>query len=167
MSSKMTTLNALVESYLTWALSLSGELAAFTLLIAFAALSTLELNHPKRRLSVNQLRQSYRTNVSLFVFNSIVISLVSATPLLMVAERYSDRGLLTFIAHPAWKALLAFLALDLLLYFWHRASHNFDSLWMFHKVHHNDPYLNVSTAFRIHVVEVLIITVLKTAYIIL
>jgi hypothetical protein len=38
---------------------------------------------------------------------------------------------------------------------------------MFHKVHHNDPYLNVSTAFRIHIVELLIITVLKSTYIML
>jgi hypothetical protein len=54
----------------------------------------------------------------------------------------------------------------LLLYFWHKASHRFDALWMFHKVHHNDPYLNVSTAFRLHIVELLLITVLKAAYII-
>ena len=38
---------------------------------------------------------------------------------------------------------------------------------MFHKVHHNDPYLNVSTAFRLHIVELLTITVLKSVYIIL
>jgi hypothetical protein len=85
----------------------------------------------------------------------------------MVAERYSDRGLLSYIANPAWKALLSFVLLDLMLYCWHRLSHRFDGLWMFHKVHHNDPYLNVSTAFRLHIVELLIVTVLKSAYIIL
>jgi len=146
---------------------MSGELATLILLIAFVVLSALELNYPKRGLSLKQSRQSYRTNVSLFVFNSIVISLLSATPLLMVAERYSDRGLLSYIANPAWKALLSFVLLDLMLYCWHRLSHSFDGLWMFHKVHHNDPYLNVSTAFRLHIVELLIITALKSAYIIL
>ena len=83
-----------------------------------------------------------------------------------MAEHYSDRGRLSYIANPVWKGLLAFLLLDLLLYFWHRACHRFEGLWMFHKVHHNDPYLNVSTAFRIHIAELLIITVLKSAYII-
>jgi len=167
MSSEITSLITFVESYLTWLSSMSGELATFTLLIAFVVLSALELNYPKRRLSLKQSRQSYRTNVSLFIFNSIVISLLSATPLLMVAEHYSNRGLLSYIANPAWKALLSFLLLDLMLYCWHKASHSFDCLWMFHKVHHNDPYLNVSTAFRIHIVELLIITVLKSAYIII
>lgn len=167
MSSEITSLITFVESYLTGLSSMSGELATLILLIAFVVLSALELNYPKRGLSLKQSRQSYRTNVSLFVFNSLVISLLSATPLLMVAERYSDRGLLSYIANPAWKALLSFVLLDLMLYCWHRLSHRFDSLWMFHKVHHNDPHLNVSTAFRLHIVELLIITALKSAYIIL
>jgi len=64
------------------------------------------------------------------------------------------------------ETLLSFLLLDLMLYVWHKASHRFDCLWMFHKVHHNDPYLNVSTAFRIHIAELLIIIALKVVYII-
>jgi sterol desaturase/sphingolipid hydroxylase (fatty acid hydroxylase superfamily) len=167
MSSEIMSLITFVESYLTWLSSMSGKLATFTLLIVFVVLSALELTHPKRRLPIKQLHLSYQTNISLFVFNSIVISLLSATPLLMVAERYSDLGLLNYIEGPAWKALLSFVLLDLLLYGWHRISHNVDGLWMFHKVHHNDPYLNVSTAFRLHIVELLIITALKSAYIIL
>ncbi len=37
---------------------------------------------------------------------------------------------------------------------------------MFHKVYHNDSRLNVSTAFRIHIVELLILTALKVTYIV-
>ena len=32
---------------------------------------------------------------------------------------------------------------------------------MFHKVHHNDTCLNISTAFRIHFLELFIINILK------
>lgn len=167
MSIEFTSLITFVESYLTWLSSLSGELAAFTLPIAFIVLSVLELNHPERSLPLKQLRRSYQTNIGLFIFNSIVISLLSVTPLVMLAEHYSGRGLLSHISNPAWRALLSFVLLDLLLYCWHRISHSFDGLWMFHKVHHNDPYLNVSTAFRLHIVELLIITALKSAYIVM
>ncbi|TAN69204.1 MAG: DUF2934 domain-containing protein [Methylobacter sp.] len=167
MSSEIMSLITFVESYLAWLSSMSGELATLSLLIAFVVLSAVELNCPSRKLPLKQLRRSYQTNIGLFIFNSLIVSLLSATPLLMLADHYSDRGLLSYISDPACKALLSFLLLDLLLYFWHRASHSFDSLWMFHKVHHNDPYLNVSTAFRLHIVELLIITVLKAAYIIL
>lgn len=165
MSSEITSLITLVEPYVIWLSSMPGKLATFTLLIAFVVLAALELNYPERRLSLKQSRQSYQTNVSLFIFNSLVISLLSAAPLLIVAEHYADRGLLSYVANPVSKALLSFILLDLLLYGWHRISHNVDSLWMFHKVHHNDPYLNVSTAFRLHIVELLIITVLKLVYI--
>jgi len=167
MSIEFTSLITFVESYLTWLSSLSGDLATFSLPIAFVVLSAFELNHPERSLPLKQLRRSYRTNIGLFVFNSLVISLLSATPLLMLAEHYSDRGLLSHVSNPAWRALLSFVLLDLLLYCWHRISHSFDGLWMFHKVHHNDPYLNVSTAFRLHIVELLIITALKSAYIVM
>lgn len=167
MSSEIMPLITFVESYVTWISNISGELATFSLLIVFVALSVLELSYPKRRLPLKQLRHSYQTNVGLFVFNSIVISLLSAAPLLMVADRYSNWGMLNYISNPASKALLSFLLLDLMLYCWHRTSHSFDGLWMFHKVHHNDPYLNVSTAFRLHIVELLIITMLKAAYIVL
>jgi len=55
----------------------------------------------------------------------------------------------------------------LLLYLWHLVCHRVDAFWMFHRVHHNDPYLNVSTAFRLHFVEVLITNSLKALLIIL
>ncbi len=167
MSSEITSLITFVESYLTWPSRMSGHLPTFSLLIAFVVLTALELHRPKRRLALKQLRQSYQSNISLFIFNSLMISLLSATPLLLVADRYSNRGLLNYIDNPVWKCLLSFLLLDLLLYCWHRISHSFNGLWMFHKVHHNDPYLNVSTAFRLHIVELLIIIALKSAYIVL
>lgn len=146
---------------------MSGKLATCILFIAFVMLSALEFSYPKRSWPLKCWRRSYQTNISLFIINSLVISSLSAMPLLMVADRYADRGLLNNIEGSAWKVLLSFVLLDLLLYFWHRASHHFDGLWMFHKVHHNDPYLNVSTAFRLHIVELLIITALKAAYIVL
>jgi len=167
MSSEITSLITFVESYVTWLSSLSGELATLTLFIAFIVLAALELNYPKRRLPVKQLYRSYRTNAGLFVFNSVVISLLSAAPLLMVAEYFSGWGLLNHVENTVWKALLSFVALDLLLYWWHKASHDIDGLWMFHKVHHNDPYLNVSTAFRLHIVELLILTAVKSVYIVI
>ncbi|TRX01643.1 sterol desaturase family protein [Candidatus Methylobacter oryzae] len=165
MSSEILSLISFVESYLTWLSNLPETWTSFSLPVIFIALSLVELNYPKRILPLKQLRRSYQTNIGLFVFNSTVISLLSVAPLVIVAERYSNWGLLSNIANPAGKALLSFVLLDLLLYGWHRASHNFDGLWMFHKVHHNDPYLNVSTAFRLHIVELLIITALKAAYI--
>ena len=143
------------------------EPSTLTLLLFLAILLALESHFPREKLPAKQLRQSYQTNIGLFVFNSIIFSFLSVSSLLMLAEQYSAKGLFNPIQNPLGKAILSFLVLDLLLYFWHQASHRFDCLWMFHKVHHNDPYLNVTTAFRIHLLELLAITALKAAYIIL
>ncbi|MDD1643410.1 MAG: sterol desaturase family protein [Methylococcaceae bacterium] len=166
MLSELTSLTTLLEAII-WPTIISGKVATFILILFFVILTALEFHAPKRKLPKKGLRLSYRTNIGLFIFNSTMLSLVSATPLLMLAKHYSGSGLFSYFSNPLWRAFLSFLLLDLLLYVWHKASHSFDVLWMFHKVHHNDSCLNVSTAFRIHILELFIITALKAAYIVI
>ena len=168
MLSEFKSLITLLQSYRTWVVNISsGEMAAFMLFLFFALFVILEFCCPREKSLTGRLRQSYRTNIELFVFNSIVMSLLSIPSLLVLAERYSDKGLLNYIPHPVWQAVLSFLVLDLLLYIWHKASHSFDCLWMFHKVHHNDLHLNVSTAFRAHFLEIIIINLMKAMLIVI
>src|SRR5688572_7238870 len=54
----------------------------------------------------------------------------------------------------ALEVLAVFLLLDLTFYYWHVANHRIRFLWRFHNMHHVDPDLDVSTAFRFHFVEV-------------
>jgi hypothetical protein len=143
-------------AFIHWALSslveLTGELITVALLICFVALSSYENRSPREIYTVWQSRRSYQTNLSLFVFNSIFVS--------------AGYGLLSLIPNPAVKALLSFFAVDLLLYGWHRACHRFEFLWLFHRIHHSDQFPNVSTAFRMHFLEILTTTCLKAGLII-
>ncbi len=163
----MLNLTSLLGFNFKWPTMVPAEVLALTLLMVFAILSTLEFHAPREKLPKKHLRQSYKTNIGLFIVNSIGLSLVSASTLLVLAERYSDKGLFNTFSSPAWKAVLSFLMLDLLMYLFHKASHSFDCLWMFHKVHHNDPYLNITTSFRIHFLELVICNFLKASLIIL
>ena len=152
----------LLEYYLTWLIKLSsGSLASYSLIIFFAFLVVLELNSPREKLSITQMKSSYQANIKLFIFNSVVISLLSIPSLLLLANDYADKGLLNVISNPIEKAVISFLVMDLMLYCLHKACHSIDCLWMLHKVHHNDPYLNVTTAFRLHFFEILLITSMK------
>ena len=151
----------------SWHVELTGELVAFALMICFVGLFNLEVRLPKITHPTKQTRQSYRTNISLFVFNSVLMSVCSVSTLFTIAERYSSHGLLNTVSSPALKAILAFLAVDLLLYVWHQACHRVDVLWVFHRVHHNDPHLNASTAFRLHFVEALVTNLLKALLIVI
>ena len=55
---------------------------------------------------------------------------------------------------PPLQAIVAFPLMDLSFYYWHQLNHRIPLLWRFHNVHHIDPDLDVSTAFRFHVGEV-------------
>ena len=150
----------------SWAIELMGELLAFALLLCFVGFSNLENRFPKITRPTKQMRQSYRTNIGLFIINSLLMSAFSVSTLFMVAEHFSGYGLLNHVNSPVLKAVLAFLSIDLLLYAWHQACHRVDAFWVFHRVHHNDPYLNVSTAFRLHIVEILLTNLLKALLIV-
>ena len=152
---------------LTWVVELSGELATFALLLCFVGLANLEHRFPKIKRSIDVTKRSYRINISLFVVNSILMSLCSVSTLFVIAEHFSGYGVLNTISNPLLRAVLAFLAFDLLLYAWHQACHRIDLFWIFHRVHHNDPHLNVSTAFRLHVVEILLTNFLKALLIVI
>jgi sterol desaturase/sphingolipid hydroxylase (fatty acid hydroxylase superfamily) len=60
---------------------------------------------------------------------------------------------------------LDLLALDLWIYFWHRANHVIPFLWRFHEVHHLDEALDTSTGFRFHFGEVVISAAVRSGLI--
>jgi sterol desaturase/sphingolipid hydroxylase (fatty acid hydroxylase superfamily) len=51
--------------------------------------------------------------------------------------------------------------LDCWMYFWHWANHVIPFLWRFHRTHHSDWHMNVTTATRFHLGEHVISTALK------
>jgi len=69
----------------------------------------------------------------------------------------SDFGLLNAAhAPPALAVLATVFGLDLVSYLWHRANHTLPLLWRFHRVHHADPAVHVSSSLRFHAGEVLL-----------
>ena len=77
-------------------------------------------------------------------------------------------GLLHRMTLPAWSEwLIALLLLDLWTYAWHRMNHRIPFLWRFHRVHHSDPHMDVTTANRFHVGEIVLSSVLRIPLILL
>lgn len=130
-------------------------------LLLFALLLMLELFRPFRRFGVQIAKASFVTNTSAFLFNNVVLSLLSVSSLFAVAERYSQVGLLAAMDGGIAKGILSFVLFDLVIYLWHAASHRFEPLWRFHKIHHSDKSLNVTTGFRFHVIDLFLELILK------
>jgi sterol desaturase/sphingolipid hydroxylase (fatty acid hydroxylase superfamily) len=137
----------------------------FCLLSLFILFSALEVRFPWRQWPLAVLRDSYTVNIGMFLFNNLALPLLSVSTLLAFAERYSGSSLLGSLP-PLTQVVLSFLLLDLTLYFWHWLSHRFKWLWQFHRVHHSDLTMNVSTALRVHVLDHLTMTGFKAAYLI-
>ncbi|QCW83335.1 sterol desaturase family protein [Methylotuvimicrobium buryatense] len=164
------TMNAsmnLFDAVGVWSMITSFDLAGFSILMFFIILFIIETHRPRKKLPTHELKNSYRVNITLFLFNSLVLSIMSIASLLIVAEHFSGAGILSGMSNAAIKAALSLLLLDLVFYFWHKACHDFDGLWLFHKVHHSEPHLNVSTAYRVHILEILAVTLIKVLSIVI
>jgi sterol desaturase/sphingolipid hydroxylase (fatty acid hydroxylase superfamily) len=59
------------------------------------------------------------------------------------------------------RLIFALLLLDLWTYFWHRAGHQLPHLWLFHRMHHSDAQMDVTTSNRFHLVEILLSSLLR------
>jgi sterol desaturase/sphingolipid hydroxylase (fatty acid hydroxylase superfamily) len=96
-------------------------------------------------------------NLAISVFTFIAAA-GSVQPAARWALRWSAGrpfGLVHVIALPVpLEFVLSFMLMDLGFYYWHVANHRVPFLWRFHNVHHIDPDLDVSTAFRFHFGEI-------------
>ena len=135
-------------------------------IIFFSSLLILEMRNIRNDASGRKLIESYRTNIMTFLFNDVVMTTLSISSLLLLAEKNNHFGLIGDYTLPI-KTLIAFFFLDLILYIWHRANHRFECLWMFHKVHHSDQSMNASTAFRVHFIDIILTTLIKGLFIVI
>lgn len=76
-------------------------------------------------------------------------------------------GLFRWLDLPVFAEFFATLILlDLALYWQHVAFHRIPALWPYHRVHHTDRELDVSTAVRFHPVEIVLSALFKVAVVI-
>ena len=112
---------------------------------------------------VVRLRPPTRPLLARLVVNGVMSLLaflaaaVFVRPATLTALRWTSDtpfGLVHVVQSTAAQFVVAFLLMDLTFYWWHIANHRIAVLWRFHNVHHIDPDLDVSTAFRFHFGEV-------------
>lgn len=123
-------------------LAVGASIAGFALLL-FLLEHRFPLRRPRRSLAGRLL-----VNLT---FATVALTVRPAAEAMLGWTGHNHFGLLQLPAIPeALRPLLAFLLMDLTFYWWHRANHRIPLLWRFHNVHHLDPDLDVSTAFRFH-----------------
>lgn len=135
-------------------------------ILAFFFLLAWEKKKPHLEFPAQVYKESFVTNTSAFVINNVILTVLRASSLFFVAQQFSSYGLLGSLDNGLFKGILAFAFFDLAIYVWHRASHKYEWLWRFHKIHHCDKSFNVSTGFRFHVFDLLLEIVYKCVFVI-
>ena len=114
------------------------------------------------------LRKATRSLIARLLVNLViaVFTFIAAVSLVQPVARWAlgwsagrGFGLAHLLSLPGpLEFTLSFLLMDLAFYYWHVANHRVPFLWRFHNVHHIDPDLDVSTAFRFHFGEIILST---------
>jgi sterol desaturase/sphingolipid hydroxylase (fatty acid hydroxylase superfamily) len=103
-------------------------------------------------------------NVALGVLNALVTGLAFAALWWTTAQwaQAHEFGVLHWMVLPIWGRLAAaFLLFDAWMYWWHRLNHRMSFLWRFHRTHHSDLRMDVTTANRFHIGEIMLSSVLR------
>jgi len=103
-------------------------------------------------------------NLALGVVNSLLTGLGFVALWWTTAQwaQAHGSGLLNWLPMPGWARLAgAFLVFDAWMYWWHRLNHRVPFLWRFHRTHHSDPKMDVTTANRFHIGEIALSSVLR------
>jgi sterol desaturase/sphingolipid hydroxylase (fatty acid hydroxylase superfamily) len=130
------------------------------LTVLFVALEALR---PKRRrTSARGVR--WFGNVGVLAIGTLFARLILPVAPIGAAiwAQQNHSGLFNLIMIPGIiEGLLAFLALDFLIYAQHRIFHYVPILWRIHRIHHTDLDIDVTTGLRFHPIEILLSSAIK------
>ncbi len=113
--------------------------------------------------SSNRWRHAGR-NAVVAILNTVVLGVVFSVATVGVATWATEMqfGILNWLNVAApWRLFAAVFLLDGWLYVWHRMNHRIPLLWRFHRMHHSDRQMDVTTATRFHLGEHLIAATLR------
>ena len=127
---------------------------------AFFFVASWELWKPRRELGF-PLAPRWAGNFVLYAINGALLAWIFTSPPELEARHVAVAGIIL----PRWPEasgllglVLGFLFCDGLRYAIHRLLHTIPVLWRLHSLHHADSDLDVSTSFRHHPLEFLIVS---------
>ncbi len=143
------------------------RLGAF--LVVFVFFLVFENVCPFQKVHTPQLQRRI-TNLILVFLSSLLVRLVLPITVLAMAVVARDNGwgLLNYLKIDFFVALiLSVVFFDVSIYWQHRVFHLVPFLWAFHRVHHADRGVDVTTGVRFHPIEMVLSVLFKLALVLL
>ncbi len=126
----------------------------------FCLFGILEYLFPRRERVQSQTRRWSTAWILLVIYSGLLFVMGLITPVIIAVGAASYAaingwGLFNIIDLPVWVEFVLVIAiLDWAIWFQHLITHKIPFLWRFHRVHHSDRDLDVSSAIRFHPVEI-------------
>jgi sterol desaturase/sphingolipid hydroxylase (fatty acid hydroxylase superfamily) len=114
-----------------------------------------------QRRSLREKALRWPTTLCLFLINGSLSSFVAGSTFVLSASGFVVEGSPLNVSqlHWAWQVVVWLLCTSLAGYAMHRLSHTVPILWKLHRVHHGDSLLDVTTGFRHHPVDGMIVAI--------
>lgn len=119
-----------------------------------------EILFPKKK-RIHNRKDRWITNGLITLINTASVNIVHiAIPLIAIVAAIDvsngKMGLFNIINFPIWiEIILTVIILDLIIWGQHFLSHKIPFMWRFHRMHHTDRDLDVTTAVRFHPFEII------------
>lgn len=144
-----------------------GRLIVFVLVLTFMGLA--ESLWPVR-VWMEKRSKRWLFHMTISVFNAVMTRFFIFVPLLFWIDFVQAKGwgISPWLGlRGFWEIVGTLIVFDGLIYWWHRWNHTVPFLWRFHKPHHIDTELDVTTSLRFHPIELLLSYGVKAIWILL
>ena len=145
------------------------DLRLMFFIVGFLIMFGVEALFSQRAWETPRLKR-LRGHLTLAAFNTLVVRLLIVAPFAAFAAwtRSHNLGLAPWLGLTGIPEILAtVVVLDYADYWKHRWFHRVPLGWRFHKVHHTDTHLDVTSALRYHAGELAISAVIKAGWIVI
>ena len=129
----------------------------------------LEIFFHKRSLKLSR-KFRWTNNIALILLDTIILRILfpfAATSVALWCQINGVGILHQLHIYFVLQIIIAFVVLDLAIYFQHILFHYIPFLWRFHKVHHTDQDIDVTTGLRFHPIEMVLSMLIKFAVIVI
>lgn len=135
------------------------EIKSLFFIIWFFILFIIELLLPRKNLQHTR-KIRWTRNFSFGILNSLIVKVFIPISLINISNISNEYNYYLFnisnYFNNTFTIIISIIILDFFIYVQHYYSHKINLLWKFHKVHHIDQEIDISTAVRFHPIEIIL-----------
>lgn len=157
------------ETHLLGIVTNERHIRLYTFLLVFILMAFWEFLASRRREKVRRLKR-WPHNLILTILNTFIIRILFPSALIGVAYWAGNLGfgLFNWVEVPIeFSIIFTVVAMDWVVYYQHRIFHSVPLLWKFHRMHHTDLEMDVTTGTRFHIGEMILSMLIKSFFVLL